>query len=341
MRNEKKINIQVIAEIGVNHNGNLSIAKKLIDGAKKCGANFVKFQIYNPDEITTPYAKKTNYQKNNYKKFSNQYEMLKKFNLTLEQFKIIKNYCNRKKITFLASAFDIQSLDNLRKLKINYYKIPSGEITNIPYLEHLAKFKKNVFLSTGMSNLIEIKNAIRTLRRNGLNKKQITLLQCTSNYPTKISDLNLNVLTTFKKKFKLKLGFSDHTTNIETPLFAIFKGARLIEKHITLNKKMEGPDHKASLSIAEFKKMIDLIKNFNSSLGNFIKEPNQEENKTALLVRKSIVAKKNISKGEIFTDKNLACKRPGSGIPPSKLKLLLNKKSNKNYNINEMIRINL
>ena len=186
MRNKKIINIQVIAEIGVNHNGNLSIAKKLIDGAKKCGANFVKFQIYNPDEITTPYAKKTNYQKNNYKKFSNQYEMLKKFNLTLEQFKIIKNYCNRKKITFLASAFDIQSLDNLRKLKINYYKIPSGEITNIPYLEHLAKFKKNVFLSTGMSNLIEIKNAIRTLRRNGLNKKQITLLQCTSNYPTLI-----------------------------------------------------------------------------------------------------------------------------------------------------------
>ena len=341
MKKTKKNNIQVIAEVGVNHNGNLSIAKKLIDGAKKSGANFVKFQIYNPDAITTPYAKKANYQKKNYKKFSNQYEMLKKFNLNIGQFKIIKNYCNKKKITFLASAFDIESLDNLKKLKTNYYKIPSGEITNIPYLEHLAKFKKNVFLSTGMSNLIEIKKAITTLRKNGLNKEQITILQCTSNYPTKISDLNLNVLTTFKKKFNLKLGFSDHTTNIETPLFAIFKGARIIEKHITLNKKMKGPDHKASLSINEFKKMIDLIKNFNSSLGSFVKEPNEQEKKTALLVRKSIVAKKNINKGEIFTVKNLTCKRPGSGISPSKFKILLNKKSNKNYKINEIISINL
>lgn len=267
--------------------------------------------------------------------------MLKKFNFTFKQFKIIKNYCNKKKINFLASAFDIQSLDNLKKLKVNYYKIPSGEITNIPYLEHISQFKKNVFLSTGMSTLIEIKNAIQILTRNGLSKKQITLLQCTSNYPTKVSDLNLNVLTTFKNKFKLKLGFSDHTTNIETPLFAIFKGATLIEKHITLNKKMKGPDHKASLNIAEFKKMMDLIKNFNSSLGSYLKKPNQEEIKTALLVRKSIVAKKDILKGELFSKNNLTCKRPGSGISPSKFKILINKKSNKNYSTNEIININL
>ena len=341
MKKIKKNNIQVIAEVGVNHNGNLSIAKKLIDGAKKCGANFVKFQIFNPEEITTPFAKKANYQKKNYKKFTNQYEMLKKFNFTFKQFKIIKNYCSKKKINFLASAFDIQSLDNLKKLKVNYYKIPSGEITNIPYLEHISQFKKNVFLSTGMSTLIEIKNAIQILTRNGLSKKQITLLQCTSNYPTKVSDLNLNVLTTFKNKFKLKLGFSDHTTNIETPLFAIFKGATLIEKHITLNKKMKGPDHKASLNIAEFKKMMDLIKNFNSSLGSYLKKPNQEEIKTALLVRKSIVAKKDILKGELFSKNNLTCKRPGSGISPSKFKILINKKSNKNYSTNEIININL
>ena len=337
MKKIKKNNIQVIAEVGVNHNGNLSIAKKLIDGAKKCGANFVKFQIFNPEEITTPSARKANYQQKNYQKFSNQYEMLKKFNLTLKEFQIIKNYCIKKKINFLASAFDISSLNNLKKLKVNSYKIPSGEITNIPYLEHIAKFKKNVFLSTGMSNLNEIKKAIRVLIKNGLKKKQITILQCTSNYPTKVSDLNLNVLTTFKKKFKLKLGFSDHTTNLETPLFAIFKGATLIEKHITLNKKMKGPDHKASLNITEFKKMMNLIENFNSSLGSYSKKPNQEEIKTALLVRKSIVAKKKILKGELFNEKNLTCKRPGNGIPPAKMKTLINKKSNKNYSINEMI----
>ena len=341
MKISKNLDVQVIAEVGVNHNGKLSLAKKLITEAKKCGADFVKFQIYNPDEITTPYASKTNYQKKNDGTKDNQYNMLKRYNLTFKQFKILKDYCKKNNIKFLASAFDITSLNNLKKLKLNFYKIPSGEITNIPYLEHLGKMKKKIFLSTGMATLKEIGHAINVLKKSGLKKSQITIMQCTSNYPTKISDLNLNVLNTFKKKFNLKLGFSDHSTAVETPLFAIFNGARIIEKHITLDKKMKGPDHKASLNVAEFKKMIENIYNFKSSLGKFTKKPNKQEIRTALLVRKSIVAKKKIKKGETFNNLNLTCKRPGYGIPSSKIKMLLNKKSNKNYNTNQMIKINL
>ncbi len=336
-----QLSVQIIAEVGVNHNGNLKLAKKLIVEAKKCGADFVKFQIFNPSEITTTYAKMASYQKKNEKKSDNQYKMLKKYNFSMEQFKILKNFCKQKKIKFLASAFDIPSLINLNKLKPNFFKIPSGELTNTPYLEYIGKLNKKVFLSTGMSNLREIENAINTLLKKGLKKNQITLMQCTSNYPTDISDLNLNVLTTFKKKFNLKLGFSDHTTSLETPLFAIFKGASVIEKHITLNKNMKGPDHKASLSINEFQKMVNNIKNLNSSLGKFKKFPNREEKKIAILVRKSIVAKTKIKKGELFTEKNLTCKRPGYGMQPSRFNKLLDKKSNKNYNIDEMIRINL
>ena len=341
MKISKKLNVQVIAEVGVNHNGNLTLAKKLIVKAKKCGADFVKFQIYDPSEITTKYAKKANYQKKNDKKSDNQYKMLKKYSFSLDQFKILKNFCKKNKINFLASAFDIPSLRKLNKLKPDFFKIPSGEINNIPYLEHIGQYKKNVFLSTGMSNLKEINQAINTLIRFGLKKNQITLMHCISNYPTKISDLNLNVLSTFKKEFNLNLGFSDHTTSIEVPLFAIFKGARVIEKHITLNKNMDGPDHKASLNIPEFKKMIENIVNLKSSLGKFSKTPNKEEKKLALLVRKSIVAKKKIKKGDLFTKNNLTCKRPGYGMSPLKLKYLLNKKSNKSYSVDEMVRIDL
>ena len=341
MKNLTNPRIQIIAEVGINHNGKLSIAKKLIDESKKCGSDFVKFQIYNPSEITTPYAKKARYQVKNEGVSGNQIKMLKKNNLTFKQFKILKNYCKKKKIKFLASAFDITSLRNLKKLKLNFFKVPSGEITNIPYLQHLGTYKKQVFLSTGMSNINEISDAINTLKRAGLKKKQIVLMQCTSNYPTEVKDLNLNVLSTFKKKFKLELGFSDHSTNLEVPLFAIFKGARIIEKHITLDKKMKGPDHKASLNVSEFKKMIKYIKNMELSFGSYKKIPNVEEKKTALLVRKSIVASRKILKGEKFTDINLTCKRPGYGMSPKNMKFVLNRKSNKIYKINEMIKIKL
>ena len=262
MKNLTNPRIQIIAEVGINHNGKLSIAKKLIDESKKCGSDFVKFQIYNPSEITTPYAKKARYQVKNEGVSGNQIKMLKKNNLTFKQFKILK------------------------KLKLNFFKVPSGEITNIPYLQHLGTYKKQVFLSTGMSNINEISDAINTLKRAGLKKKQIVLMQCTSNYPTEVKDLNLNVLSTFKKKFKLELGFSDHSTNLEVPLFAIFKGARIIEKHIKLDKKMKGPDHKASLNVSEFKKMIKYIKNMELSFGSYKKIPNVEEKKNCITRKK-------------------------------------------------------
>ena len=337
MKRINRLNIQTIAEVGVNHNGKLSYAKKLIDAAKDCGATFVKFQIYETSALTTEYAKKTEYQKKNEGKKGSQFQMLKKYEFSFEQFQILKNYCKKRNIKFLASAFDLESLKKMRKLKLNTYKIPSGEITNIPYLELLASFKKNVILSTGMASIKEIQASIKVLTKNGLKKKQIILMQCTSNYPTKMDQVNLNVLQYYKKKFKLKLGFSDHTAEIETPLFAIFNGARIIEKHITLNKNMKGPDHKASLDVKEFAKMIKNIDNFKLSLRKTKKNPNNEEIKNSILVRKSIVAKKNIKKGEVYSQNNITCKRPGTGILPSKFNGLLNKKSNRNYQKDDLI----
>jgi N,N'-diacetyllegionaminate synthase len=337
MKNIKELKIKVIAEIGVNHNGKLSIAKKLIRESKKCGADFVKFQIYEINELTTEYAKKASYQNKNDGRRGNQYEMLKRLNFSLNEFKILKEYCKKIRIKFLASAFDIPSLKKLNSLKLNYFKIPSGEITNAPYLKYLANLKKKVFLSTGMSTLRDVEYAVELLMKNGLKKNQITVMQCISNYPTKISDLNLNVLKTFKNKFNLQLGFSDHTTSLEAPLFAIFNGATVIEKHITLNKEMKGPDHKASLNIKEFKKMMQNIHDFQISLGSSEKKPNNEEKKISLLVRKSIVAKKKIKKGEVLNKFNLACKRPGYGISPKKFSQLINKKSNKDYDLDDMI----
>ena len=341
MKNYRELKIKVIAEIGVNHNGKLSVAKKLIRESKKCGAEFVKFQMYELDEFTTKYAKKASYQNKNDPNRDNQYEMLKKLNFSFNEFKVLKKYCNKIKIKFLVSAFDIPSLKKLNRLKLNYFKIPSGEITNTPYLKYLAKLKKKVFLSTGMSTMKDVQYAVDLLLKNGLKRNQITVMQCTSNYPTKISDLNLNVLKTFKNKFNLRLGFSDHTTSLEAPLFAIFNGATIIEKHITLNKEMKGPDHKASLNIEEFKKMIENINNFKISLGSFKKKPNNEEKKISLLVRKSVVAKKKIKKGEILNRINLTCKRPGYGISPKKFDLLINKKANKDYHPDQMIDIKI
>ena len=263
--------------------------------------------------------------------------MLKKYELTFEQFKILKNYCIKKKIKFLASAFDLESLKKMRKLKLNIFKIPSGEITNIPYLELLGSFKKDVILSTGMSSIREIQASIKVLTDKGLKKTQIILMQCTSNYPTQMNQVNLNVLQYYKKKFKLKLGFSDHTAEIETPLFAIFNGAKIIEKHITLDKNMKGPDHKASLDVKEFAKMVQNINNLELSLGKTKKKPNNEEIKNSMLVRKSIVAKKNIRRGETYSKNNITCKRPGTGISPSKFNGLINKKSNRNYQKDDFI----
>ncbi len=333
-----KKKIEVIAEIGVNHNGSIFRAKRLIDEAKKAGADYAKFQYYKTEELSTKYAKKADYQILKSKK-ENQFNMLKKYELSLKKIKELKQYSKKKKIKFLVSAFDKSTLRDLKKMNTNIYKIPSGEITNIPYLELIASFKKKIILSTGMSTLKEITKAVNTLYEHGLKKKDLVLMQCTSNYPTKINNANLDVIKIFKKKFKINIGFSDHTKEIETPIFAIFKGATLIEKHITLDNNDDGPDHKASLDIKNFEKMVLMIRNYSLVNGSKIKRPNKEEIKNSLLVRKSIVAKRKIKKGEKFTDNNLTCKRPGNGMQPEKLQKLIGKISKKNYQQNQQIKI--
>ncbi len=334
-----KKKIEVIAEIGVNHNGNLAKAKILIEEAKKAGADYVKFQYYKSHLLSTGYAKKAKYQIQKNNKKETQLQMLKKYELNLNQMKELKNFSSKRKIKFLVSAFDEECLLDLKKLKLNLFKVPSGEITNIPYLKLLGSFKKKVIMSTGMSNYNEIKTAVNALCKNGLKKKNLCLLQCTSNYPTKISDTNLSIISELKKRFKTSVGFSDHTVELETPIFAIFFGAQIIEKHITLNNNDRGPDHKASLNTSNFKKMVDMIKNYNLAVGTKNKRPNKIEIKNSNLVRKSVVAKTNIKKGQKFSLSNLTCKRPGNGLPPIKIYNLIGKKSSKKYEINEQIKL--
>ena len=265
--------------------------------------------------------------------------MLTKYELDLKDLKKLKDYSSKKKIKFLVSAFDEETLIDLKKLKLKTYKVPSGEITNIPYLKLLGSFKKKIILSTGMANYKEITHAVKTLIKNGTKRNALCLLQCTSNYPTKISDVNLSVIKKLKKKYRTKVGFSDHTTELETPLFAIFNGAHIIEKHITLSNKDKGPDHKASLNFNNFAKMVRMIRNYNLSFGTSFKKANAEEIKNSQSVRKSLVAKINIKKGEKFSFQNLCSKRPGNGLPPGKIYGLIGKKSPKEFRINEQIKL--
>jgi N,N'-diacetyllegionaminate synthase len=247
--------------------------------------------------------------------------------------------CKKKKIIFISSAFDIESLYYLKKFKLSYFKVPSGEITNIPYLEVLGKFRKKIILSTGMSNISEIKKALKTLTINGTKKNNITLMQCTSAYPAPYDEINLNTIVTLRDIFKLNIGFSDHSLGVQASLAAVALGAKVIEKHITLSKKLKGPDHRASLDPKEFKFMVQGIRIVEKSLGSKIKKVTKSEKKNIYIVRKSIVASTKIKKNEKFSNFNITCKRPGTGISPLFLKKLIGKKSIKNFNKNELIRI--
>ncbi len=326
----------IIAEIGVNHNGSLSLAKKMIFKAKKSGADAIKLQSYISSEITSVKALTADYQSK--KKFS-QLSMLKKYELSEEkQIKLYK-YCKKIKIDFLSSAFDLKSLRFLKSLKLNYYKIPSGEITNLPLLEEYGKLNKKILLSTGMSTLKEISNAISIMKKNGLNKKNIVILHCTSSYPTNLNDANLNTISQYKLKFKSTVGYSDHTISVVTPSIAIALGAKFIEKHVTLNKNMTGPDHKASLNFEEFKVMINLIRKTEKLLGSSNKIVTKSEKKNIKYVRKSIVASRNIKKGSFFSKFNLTTKRPGNGLSPFLLNQLYGKKAKKNFELDDLISI--
>ncbi len=334
-----KTKAKIIAEAGVNHNGNLKLAFKLIDAAAKTGADYVKFQTGIPDLSISSYAKKARYQIKNTGKKENQLEMVKKITLPIVDFKKLKNYANKKKIKFLSTPFDIISLKFLNTLNMDFIKIPSGELTNFPFLKEIAKLKKKVILSTGMSNLKEIKKTLQVLTRYGTKKKNIIVLQCNTEYPTPYEDVNLKAMNTIRANFQVNVGLSDHSDGIEVPLAAIALGAKIIEKHLTLDRKMKGPDHLASLEPKEFTQMVKSIRNIEKSLGNGKKILSKSEKKNINIARKSIVAFKNIAKGEILTQFNLTTKRPGTGLSPMLWKNVLGKKAKKFFHKDELIKI--
>ena len=323
--------ILIIAEVGINHNGSITKAKKMIDIAKKSGADYVKFQIFKPQNLAIEKAKLANYQKKN-SKTTNQVQLLNKYMLNFSDFEYLYKYAKSRKINFLATAFEEESLKFLNTLKVDFIKVSSGEINNLPFLKLIKKTKKRVLLSTGASTTKDVANAL-----NLLNKKKVTLLHCNSAYPSPINDLNLNSIKFLINKFKCPVGYSDHSSSIYTPLVAIGNGAKVIEKHFTLNKELEGPDHKSSLNPKELKQMIKLIRVFEKSVGKYQKSISKSESQNLLFIRKSIVAKKKIIKGEKFSKKNLTCKRPGNGISPMLWERLIGKKSKKNYKVNEQI----
>ena len=302
-----------IAEAGVNHNGSIKIAKKMIDVASNAGANAIKFQTFKAQNLLIKNAPSMLHQKRFNKKIS-QFEMLKKLEISYDDHIILKNYCKKKKIIFLSTAFDIESLIFLKSINMEIFKVPSSEMNNFEYLKILSKFNKKIILSTGMSYLKEIKNSLDFLKKNKQNLNKVSLLHCTSEYPAKFSNLNLNAIQTMKKKFKLNIGYSDHSQGIEVPIIVIGMGCKIIEKHFTLSRKMQGPDHKASIEPKELNLLIRKIRNLEKSFGNGIKKPLKSEMMNRKLARKSLVALKQVSKGEKFSELNLTTKRPGTGI---------------------------
>jgi N,N'-diacetyllegionaminate synthase len=330
--------IIIIAEAGVNHNGKISLAKKMIEKASKAGADYIKFQLFSAENLVTKNSVKANYAKKNLDKNISNYKMLKNLEFTLNDFLILKKCCKKNKIKFLLSPFSIKDVKNINKIGIKTIKIPSGEINNLPYLKYIGKQKKNIILSTGMSNIKEISNAIKILNKSGTNKKNITVLQCNTEYPTPYNDANLLAMNDIKKRFNVSVGYSDHTLGLEVPIAAAALGAKIIEKHFTLNKKFVGPDHKASLNIGELSRMITSIRIVEKALGNGQKIVTNSEKKNIIAVRKSIVASRNIKKGEIFSEDNLKVKRPATGTSPMYWEEIIGTKSKKNYLVDEPIK---
>lgn len=329
----------IIAEAGVNHNGSLDRALKMIDAAKSAGADAIKFQTFLPDQLATEYAEKAEYQIESTLKDSNQLEMLKKISLSFDEFKILHKECNKKNIEFLSTAFDIKSLDFLKTLNLKYYKIPSGEITNFPLIKKIACLNKKVILSTGMSTIRDIEKVILLLNEEGLKNSKISILHCNSEYPTPLQNVNLLSMITLKNKFNLDIGLSDHSLGTDVPIAAVALGAKIIEKHFTLSRSLSGPDHKASLNPTELKNMVKSIRNIQVALGNKEKRPTKGELRNLIIARKSIVASKSIRKGEEFSNINLTTKRPGDGISPMKWNDILGQKSKFNFKKNDQIKL--
>ena len=329
--------VYIIAEAGDNHNGDFNTALKLVDVAKRAGADCVKFQTFVTEEIISKYAEMAEYQKKNTGKEESQFEMVKRLELSFDEFRKIKEYCDRVGIQFLSTPFDLKSVDFLNELGVPFFKIPSGEITNYPYLIKIAHTGKPVVMSTGMCEPDEILAAINVLEKNG--SGEITLLHCNTEYPTPLKDVNLYAMRTMKKMFGKKVGYSDHTKGIEVPVAAVALGACVIEKHFTLDKNMPGPDHKASLEPDELGRIVKNIRNIEIALGDGVKRVSESERKNIAIARKSIVARRNIQEGEILTEENLAVKRPGTGINPMQWMEVLGTRAVRDFKEDELIEI--
>lgn len=327
----------IIAEAGVNHNGSVVLAHQMIDAAYSAGADIIKFQTGKPELVISRFAEKAEYQKNTTGCHESQLEMCRKISLRYEDHQTLKEHCEKFGIQFLSTPFDLDSIEFLEELGCTMWKIPSGEITNLPYLIKIAETHKPIILSTGMSTLEEISDALCVLNEHGAG--EITLLHCTTEYPAPIEDVNLRAMETMRQKFGLKVGYSDHTQGIEIPVAAVAMGACVIEKHFTLDRNMEGPDHKASLEPNELAAMVKAIRNVEKALGNGIKTPSPSEIKNIPIARKSIVAKKKIQKGELLTEDNITTKRPGNGISPMRWNDVLGTRAIRDFGEDELIEI--
>ena len=331
------MSVFIIAEAGVNHNGSVDLAKELIDVASISGADAVKFQTFKAENLVAKNTQKADYQKQTTDASESQFDMIKKLELDVDTHKELIAYCQEKDIMFLSTPFDHESIDLLSDLGLKIFKIASGEITNLPYLRHIGSLGKKVVLSTGMSNLKEVGDALNILINAGTSKDNITVLHANTMYPTPMEDVNLNAMLTIQKEFGVDIGYSDHTLGIEVDIAAVAMGASVIEKHFTLDKTMDGPDHKASLEPEELKAMVGAIRNIEKALGGSEKKPSPSETVNINVVRKSIVASQSIKKGDKLSSKNITIKRPGVGISPIKWDEVIGMISSKDYNADELI----
>lgn len=331
------MSVYIIAEAGVNHNGQLDLALKLCDAAKEAGVDAVKFQTWKTENIVTAQARQAAYQTENTGVEESQYDMLKELELSYDHFRYIKDYCKRIGIDFLSTPDEEESLEFLVNLGLPLIKVGSGEVTNIPYLRKIGSQNKPVILSTGMSNLAQVATAYDTLLTAGA--PSVALLHCTTNYPCPVDEVNLKAMCTLRDAFKCQVGYSDHTMGLEVPVAAVALGAEIIEKHFTLDCTMDGPDHKASLEPAELKLMVQQIRNIEAALGDGIKRPNKSESENAKVVQKSILAKRPIKKGEVLTEDNLVVKRAGSGISSVYWDVVVGTKALQDYDIDEPIKL--
>lgn len=329
----------IIAEAGVNHNGDMKIACQLIDMAAEAGADLIKFQTFKADQLVTPGTQKADYQKRVTEASESQYDMLKRLELTHEMHELLIEHCKKANIGFFSTGFDIASVKYLMELGLDRIKIPSGEVTNLPYLRYIGGYNKPIILSTGMATLSEIEQALEVLQKAGMTLDKITVLHCSTDYPAPMKDVNLLSMITIKDTFGVSVGYSDHTEGIEVSIAAVALGASIIEKHLTLDRNLPGPDHKASIEPSEFKRMVSAIRNIELARGDGGKKPSTHEMQNKLVVRKSIVAALPIQRGEAFTVENLTVKRPGTGISPMLWDDLLGKKASRSFQKDELIEL--